>query len=105
MNEIKFVKLQCSFHTHKARLRRRKLFAMKKRTNLELNDAIFRIVLIPFFGIAIPLVMQMIKLSEFTTLTLLFAYGYTIFLAFIIWQGNRYLLFSLRNYFDWFNKP
>src|SRR5688572_31624937 len=30
---------------------------------------------------------------------------YTILIAFIIWQGNRYLHFSLRSYFDWINKP
>ena len=30
---------------------------------------------------------------------------YTIGIAFVIWQGNRYLLFTLRSYFDWFNKP
>lgn len=30
---------------------------------------------------------------------------YTIGIAFIIWEGNRYLLFTLRSYFDWFNKP
>jgi LytS/YehU family sensor histidine kinase len=33
------------------------------------------------------------------------AYVYTIGIAFVIWQGNRYLLFSLRSYFDWFNRP
>jgi LytS/YehU family sensor histidine kinase len=33
------------------------------------------------------------------------AYLYTIGIALVIWQGNRYLLFSLRAYFDWFNKP
>jgi LytS/YehU family sensor histidine kinase len=26
-------------------------------------------------------------------------------IAFLVWQGNRYLLFSLRSYFNWFNKP
>lgn len=30
---------------------------------------------------------------------------FTIGIAFIIWEGNRYLLFTLRSYFDWFNKP
>ncbi|HET7896962.1 MAG TPA: histidine kinase, partial [Flavisolibacter sp.] len=33
------------------------------------------------------------------------AYGYTILVAFVVWQGNRYLLFTLRSYFNWFNKP
>src|SRR5688572_5913409 len=33
------------------------------------------------------------------------SYLYTIGIAFVVWEGNRYLLFSLRSYFDWFNKP
>ncbi len=72
---------------------------------LHLNDIGFRLVLIPFFGIAIPLMTHMTGSSDFTHWKLKLSYGYTILLAFIIWQGNRYLLFSLRNYFDWFNKP
>jgi len=73
--------------------------------NLRLNDIGFRLVLIPFFGIAIPFLTNMIKSSDFNHWELKLAYGYTIFLAYIIWQGNRYLLFSLRSYFNWFNKP
>ncbi|PZR29634.1 MAG: histidine kinase [Citrobacter freundii] len=30
---------------------------------------------------------------------------YTIMIALIVWQGNRYLHASLRTYFDWINKP
>lgn len=30
---------------------------------------------------------------------------FTIGISFLIWEGNRYLLFTLRSYFDWFNKP
>lgn len=81
----------------------------KKATNrtepLRLNDIGFRLTLIPFFGIAVPLLTHMIDAKAFTHWQLKLAYGYTILLAFIIWQGNRYLLFSLRNYFNWFNKP
>ena len=72
---------------------------------MQLNDIGFRLVLIPSFGIAIPLLTNMIKPSDFNHWELKLAYGYTILLAFVIWQGNRYLLFSLRSYFNWFNKP
>src|SRR4051812_5499215 len=72
---------------------------------LQLNDVGFRLVLIPFFGVAIPLLTHMIKADQLSHWELKLAYGYTILIAFIIWQGNRYLLFSLRSYFDWFNKP
>ncbi len=34
-----------------------------------------------------------------------FSFIFTIGISFLIWEGNRYLLFTLRSYFDWFNKP
>lgn len=74
-------------------------------TTEKLNDIGFRLVLIPFFGIAIPLVTGMVDHSKFTNWEIKFSYLYTILLAFIIWHGNRYLLFTLRSYFNWFNKP
>ena len=73
--------------------------------SLHLNDIGFRLVLIPFFGIAIPLFTRMTEAANFNHWQLKLSYGYTILLAFVIWQGNRYLLFSLRSYFDWFNQP
>jgi sensor histidine kinase YesM len=72
---------------------------------LRLNDTGFRLVLIPFFGIAIPLLTNMVKAADFTHWQIKLSFAYTIFLAFVVWQGNRYLLFSLRSYFDWFNRP
>lgn len=77
----------------------------EKAGPLRLNDIGFRLVLVPFFGIAIPLLTHMIDADLFTHWGLKLAYGYTVLLAFVIWQGNRYLFFSLRSYFDWFNKP
>jgi sensor histidine kinase YesM len=70
-----------------------------------LNDIGFRVILIPFFGIAIPVVTRMIDPHSLGHWMLKLAYVYTIGIAFVIWQGNRYLLFSLRSYFDWFNRP
>jgi hypothetical protein len=70
-----------------------------------INDIGFRLILIPFFGIAVPLLSRMIDPHSFSHWMLKLAYAYTIGIAFVIWQGNRYLLFSLRSYFDWFNRP
>ncbi len=70
-----------------------------------INDIGFRLILIPTFGIAIPLLTRMIDPHSFSHWMLKLAYAYTIGIAFVIWQGNRYLLFSLRSYFDWFNRP
>jgi LytS/YehU family sensor histidine kinase len=47
----------------------------------------------------------MIDYSTFSQWKLKFSFLYTIGIAFVIWEGNRYLLFTLRTYFDWFNKP
>lgn len=47
----------------------------------------------------------MINSSSFSHWQIKLSFLYTIAIAFIIWQGNRYLLFSLQSYFDWLNKP
>jgi sensor histidine kinase YesM len=78
----------------------------KHENSLEkLNDIGFRLILIPFFGIAIPLITKINNEVILTHWLTKFSYAYTILIAFVIWQGNRYLLFTLRTYFDWFNKP
>ena len=69
------------------------------------NDIGFRLVLIPFFGIAIPLITGMVNTSNFTNWQIKLSFLYTIGISFIVWEGNRYLNFSLRSYFDWYNKP
>ena len=80
-------------------------YPMKPAAIEKLNDIGFRLILIPFFGIVIPLITGMSKGLLLTHWQTKMSYGYTILLAFVIWQGNRYLLFTLRSYFDWFNKP
>jgi len=71
----------------------------------KLNDIGFRVILIPFFGIAIPLATRMIDNASFGLWKTKLSYLYTIGIALVIWEGNRFLLFTLRSYFDWFNKP
>src|SRR5882757_4272511 len=78
-----------------------KPFSQKEK----LNDIGFRIILIPFFGIAIPIITRMVPQQAFTPWQFKLSYLYTILIAFVIWEGNRFLLFSLRSYFDWLNKP
>src|SRR4030095_753385 len=69
------------------------------------SDLGFRVILIPFFGIVIPIITGMIKNNAYGLWQLKLGYLYTIAIAFVVWEGNRYLLFTLRSYFDWFNKP
>ena len=71
----------------------------------KINDIGFRVILIPFFGIAIPLITGMINGQNFSNWQVKLSFLYTIFIAFIVWEGNRYLLFSMRSYFDWYKKP
>ncbi len=75
------------------------------KSGLQVNDIGFRLVLIPFFGIAVPLITGMVNGRNFSNWEIKLSFLYTIFIAFIVWQGNRYLFFSLRSYFDWINKP
>jgi sensor histidine kinase YesM len=78
----------------------------KKITDtIKLNDIGFRLILIPFFGIMIPLITGLIDHSKQNHWETKLSYLYTIGISFIIWHGNRFLLFTLRSYFDWFNKP
>lgn len=74
-------------------------------TSNKLNDLPIRLILIPAFGILIPLLTGMMDKNDFTHWETKASFLYCIFISFIIWEGNRYLLFTLRSYFDWFNKP
>ena len=71
----------------------------------KVNDIGFRLILIPSFGIAIPVITRMVARVSLTMWEIKLSYLYTIGIAFLIWQGNRYLLFTLRSYFNWFNTP
>lgn len=87
----------------------------KDRTNIvneptgkpgfRVNDVGFRVILIPAFGIVIPVITGMINDHNFSNWQVKISFLYTIMIAMIIWEGNRYLHFSLRSYFDWINKP
>ena len=76
-----------------------------RKSDFRINDIGFRLILVPFFGIAIPLVTGLINGQNFSTWQVKLSFLYTIMIAFIIWEGNRFLHFSLRSYFDWINKP
>lgn len=70
-----------------------------------INDIGIRVVMIPFFGISIPLITRMVPHASMTNLQIKLSYLYTIMIALLIYEGSRFLLFTLRSYFDWFNKP
>lgn len=78
-----------------------KLFGPKDK----INDIGIRLVLVPLFGIAIPLITQMVPHEQFSNWQIKLSYLYTISIAFVIYEGVRFLQFTLRSYFDWLNKP
>jgi sensor histidine kinase YesM len=74
-------------------------------TRERINDIGIRVLLIPFFGIAIPIVAGLVPHERFTNWQVKSSYLFTIFIAFVIYEGSRFLHFTLRSYFDWLNKP
>lgn len=64
-----------------------------------------RLVGIPFFGAAIPNLTGLFGPLTWHDTLYWFGYLYFIGLSFLIWQGNRYLLFRTRKRFTWFDKP
>lgn len=80
----------------------------KQQTNQKgsyVNDIGFRLILVPVFGIAIPLITGMIDPFNLSNWQVKLSFLYTIGIAAVVWQGNRYLHYTLRSYFDWYNKP
>src|SRR5690349_7344917 len=73
--------------------------------DVKLNDNLIRLVGIPFFGIGIPNVSGLFENLSAKDPMYWLGYVYFIALAFMIWQGNRYLLFRTRKRFTWFDKP
>lgn len=77
----------------------------KRNTDIQLNDDKFRMIGIPLFGILIPNVTGLFGDLTPSSITYWVGYIHFILLAYLIWQGNRYLLFRTRKRFTWFDKP
>ena len=71
----------------------------------KLNDNMIRLIGVPTFGIVIPNVAGLFGDLTFRDPFYWFGYCFFIALAYLIWQGNRYLLFRTRKRFTWFDKP
>jgi sensor histidine kinase YesM len=70
-----------------------------------LNDNAIRLIGIPAFGIIIPNLTGLLTHLSWQEPIYWISYVYFIFLAGLIWQGNRYLLFRTRQRFTWFDRP
>ncbi len=71
----------------------------------KVNDKLIRIIGVQFFGIVIPNATGLITSNDRSATYLILTYAFFIFLAFMIWQGNRFFLFKLQKRFDWFVHP
>ncbi|HEY9044401.1 MAG TPA: histidine kinase [Ohtaekwangia sp.] len=72
---------------------------------VQLNDKLIRLIGIPFFGISIPNLTGIFGTLTYRDYRYWMGYIFFIVLAAMIWQGNRYLMFSTRKRFTWFDKP
>jgi hypothetical protein len=70
-----------------------------------LNDIGIRVLLVPVFGIAIPLLVKMVPHEQFGNWKIKLSYLFTIFIAWVVYEGARILHFTLRGYFDWMSNP
>ena len=75
------------------------------RHQTEMDDRTIRLIGVPAFGIIIPNVTGLFGSLSFRDPTYWAGYVFFILLAYLIWQGNRYLLFRTRKRFTWFDKP
>lgn len=79
---------------------------MSSSTHLsKIDDRIIRLVGIPGFGVLIPNFTGLFGGLGFADTMYWMGYGYFIFIAYCIWEGNRWLLFKQRENMTWFGNP
>ncbi len=72
---------------------------------IDINDKLVRIIGIQFFGVVIPNATGLVTHADRSVLYIFAAYAYFMLISFLIWQGNRYILFKLENKYNWFINP
>lgn len=72
---------------------------------IKINDKLVRIIGIQFFGFIIPNATGLVTNANRSTLFLVCAYAYFMLISFLIWQGNRAILFKLESRYNWFINP
>jgi len=70
-----------------------------------LKDVTIRAVMIPVFGVAIPYLTGYFGPYGPRQGKYWIGLAWAIFISFVIWQGNRYLLLRQRRHYDWFQHP
>lgn len=75
------------------------------KSKAPINDKKIRLLFIPFFGLVIPNLTGLFGHITFRSPYYWVGYLYFILISFVIWHGNRFLLFKQRKYYDWFANP
>lgn len=75
------------------------------KTKTPIDDVKIRLIMIPFFGMTIPNLAGLFGDIDFSSHWYWTGYIYFISLSFVIWHGNRWLLFKQREHYDWFGNP
>ncbi|MTI21315.1 histidine kinase [Fulvivirga sp. RKSG066] len=72
---------------------------------VDINDKLVRIIGIQLFGIVIPNATGLVTHEDRSVFYLFATYGYFMLISFLIWQGNRFILFKLEEKYNWFINP
>lgn len=75
------------------------------RSTTPINDKAVRLLFIPFLGIVIPNLTGLFGHVTYRSPLYWIGYVYFILISFVIWHGNRFLLFKQREHYDWFANP
>ena len=71
----------------------------------DLRDGRVRLLGVPFFGTIIPNATGLFGPLGPRDPAYWLGYAWFVLLAFVVWQGNRWLLIRQRRHFDWFRNP
>ena len=70
-----------------------------------IHDLPARLIGIPLLALLIPNLTGMLDYQTTAWPVVVASYGWFVLLSATIWQGNRFLLFTLRARYDWLNQP
>src|SRR5215467_5932061 len=65
------------------------------------HDRIIKLICTPILGIVIPNISGLITNSRYWIWGLIASYAYFILIAFIMWQGNMWLMYYIRKKYEW----
>ncbi|MHA4811847.1 sensor histidine kinase [Flavitalea flava] len=71
------------------------------KNELVLNDKMVKLIGVPALGLLIPNLTGLITNNQYSFLELCTSYAFFILIAFLVWQGNLWLMYFIRKTYDW----